>query len=125
MPRCIFIPFTLRLQVKGHKTAATFGRAKIPLNAAEFQLLLDFDRLSPLLPGYPPAEQHFFFNSAGGELKKLGEYVTEAWQEFGISGVTVTKIRTSISTLVSFEETSFFPFFPPMGVGDTRALTLP
>ncbi|XP_078022949.1 uncharacterized protein LOC117259941 isoform X1 [Epinephelus lanceolatus] len=87
------------IYAKSHKTAATYGRAKLALTKAEYTWLTDFAKLRPLLPGYSPEVPTFFFNSAGGELEKMGDMVTDIWHKAGVPDVTITLVRSSLSTL--------------------------
>ncbi|XP_049912483.1 uncharacterized protein LOC126397614 [Epinephelus moara] len=87
------------IYAKSHNTAATYGRAKLALTKAEYTWLTDFAKLRPLLPGYSPEVPTFFFNSAGGEVEKMGDMVTDIWHKAGVPDVTITLVRSSLSTL--------------------------
>lgn len=58
-----------------------------------------FNRQQTALPGFLSEVTTFFFNSAGGELEKMDENVTDVWEECGVLGVTVTLIRSTITTV--------------------------
>ena len=91
-------------KVAAHKTAGTFGRAGIALTGEEYQWFLRFEKIRRRIPGYHAEvtrPQPFFFNSAGGEMAKLGEMVTMVFESMQMYKVTPTVIRTSIATLVS------------------------
>lgn len=91
----------LLFQVKDHKTAASHGRAKICFLAEEYNWQLTFATIRSMLPGYERKPRLLFFNAAGEEAMKIGDYVTEAWKACGLKGdITITDLRSSLSTHV-------------------------
>ena len=85
-----------------HKTSGTFGQAGIVLTKQEYEWFLRFDKIRQKIPGYH-ATVYFLFNSAGGQMEKLGESVTMVFESIQMPNVTTTVIRRSIATLVSLE----------------------
>ena len=89
-----------------HKTSSTFGQATIVLTKQEYKWFLRFEKIRKNIPGHHTVvtrTQYFFFNSAGGEMDKLGDTVTMVFKSIQIHNVTTNVIRASIATLVSLE----------------------
>lgn len=62
--------------------------------------MIEFSRIRPKLPGFSLDVDSFFFNFSGGKLKKINDYVANIWLNCGIPDVSVTVMRSSLSTYV-------------------------
>ena len=84
-----------------HKTAKSFGAAKVCIAKELYRNLREFCDVRPSLPGYHNALQTLFFNTSGGEMTRMGVFMRRVWQDCGLPGSpTLGDIRTSISTHV-------------------------
>lgn len=98
-----------------HKTASTFGQAGVVLTREEYNWFLRFNAIRHMLPGYTSqatSPKYFFFNSAGGEMVKLGEMMGMVFNSIQINGVTTNIIRASIATMVSAAVDIHFISYP-------------
>lgn len=84
-----------------HKTVGAFGPAMVGISEKEMFQLLRFSKLRNFLPGFYMQPETLFFNRAGAEMHKLGEYFTRSWTDLGLPGApTLRDIRTAVATMV-------------------------
>ena len=83
-----------------HKTQRVNGTATMLLTQEEHGWLLAYGRLRPLMAGYSPGVNTFFFNTTGQPMERMTRHVTAAFSTLTHrEGVTLTGIRTAVATL--------------------------
>ncbi|KAG7473187.1 hypothetical protein MATL_G00093020 [Megalops atlanticus] len=90
---------TAIISVSSHKTAAAFGKAKLPLSIQDWNALKGFLEISKSLPGSERRPKTVFFDQAGKEMTRIGLHFTAVWTHLQLPGEpTLTDVRTAIST---------------------------